>query len=119
MFKKLCKLEPELERLHRLAGMIRDDGNGKYFCANEVWYSLFKPKLYELVGWGREEAKQRRKREREYFVKESPGLAKCFVALPEEPPPAGIEILDSCEAYDCAYQTIYDQLPNCRDCGCM
>ncbi len=118
-FNQLCELEPELKRLHHLAGMIRDDENGKYFCANDVWYSLFKPKLYNLVGWGREHSKQQRKRERERFEIENPELSKCFIQGPEMPKPEGIEILDTCEAYDCAYHTIYDQLPNCRNCGCM
>ena len=115
-FAELCRLEPELERLHRLASMMKDDGTGAYFCANEIWYSLFKPKLYDLVGWGRKDALEREKQEAEDFKKDFPGV---LIALPEGPPPVGIEIFDTCEAYDCAYQTIYDQLPNCRNCACL
>lgn len=31
----------------------------------------------------------------------------------------GHSLLGTMAAYDLAYQTIYDELPDCRDCGCF
>ncbi len=117
-FDHLCELEPGLQDLHTIARMIKDDGNGKSFCSNFIWYRLLKPRMYDLVGWGRRFAKERAQRESEHFDKENPEMAKMFIKL-DIPEPEGIELLDGCEAYSLAYNTIYEQLPNCRDCWCM
>jgi hypothetical protein len=45
----LTELEPDLDRLYQEAKAIRPQG--RYFCANQVWYKQFKPALIHLVGW--------------------------------------------------------------------
>jgi hypothetical protein len=49
MFNRLVQLEPRLQLLLQEAESVVDDG-GKSFCANQVWYSRFKPRLRQLVG---------------------------------------------------------------------
>lgn len=117
-FDQLSELEPRLGDLHKMAGVIKDDGNGKGFCANFLWYRLLKRQMYDLVGWGRKEARERAQREREHFDRENPEMAKMFIRL-DIPEPEGIEVLDTSEAYSLAYHSIYDQLPDCRNCACM
>lgn len=60
------------------------DGRAEHFCANNVWYEHFKPRLFPLVGW------------------------EC--RNPE---------IRTQEAWDLAYETIYEALPPCRDCLCL
>lgn len=76
-------LEPSLADLFAEATQTEDDG--EYFCANMVWYRTMKPRLCDLVGWGRKR---------------------------------GPYSLTTSDAYDLAYDKIYDQLPNCRGCWC-
>jgi hypothetical protein len=46
----LVERQPLLAELaHRCASA--DSGMNEHFCANELWYNQFKPKLLELVGW--------------------------------------------------------------------
>ncbi len=88
-FKEICEAEPGIDALHRIAQMIGSRGGS--FCANDVWYYLFKPKLIELVGY-----------ERDTHARLSTD-----------------ERLFSDVAYDTAYQKIYDCLPSCEECGCL
>lgn len=53
-FEMIARAEPEIARLYRIAGTIKDDGASKFFCANEVWYHMLKPRLIRVVGWERE-----------------------------------------------------------------
>lgn len=83
-WQALITTEPRLRDLYNEAKAIQDDSNRKVFCANDVWYTRFKPRLLQLVGW---EVKDPR--------------------------------LKTQEAYDTAYEKIYDALPNCRNCWCI
>ena len=76
----LAAASPGLRELYRDIKAVKDDGPS--FCANQVWYLRFKPRLIELVG---------------YWAN-------------------GPDILRTDEAYDVAYQTLYELLPDCRDC---
>ena len=80
-FESLCQVEPRLRQLATLIGEINDPGTTPFFCANEVWYRVWKPKVCRLVGWDRI---------------------------------TGPDSLKSEEAYDVAYETLYDLLPPCR-----
>ena len=84
-WEQIAKLEPELQELFNEAKAV-DPGDDEHFCANDIWYEVFKPQVSALVGW----------------MRENPPLE-----------------LQTGYAYDIAYQTIYDQLPSCRKCGCM
>ena len=88
-FDEVAKREPRLYGLYAQAKAWRvtvalskayDEMPKEGFCANQVWYDLFKPILVSLIGW-------------EYKGKD--------------------DVLKSREAYDVAYQTLYDTLPDC------
>src|SRR5215467_6291400 len=88
-WERLCELEPRLLALHRRAKAIKDDERKPWFCANDVWY-----------GRGSNEG-----------LKEE---LRNLVGWRRK----GHPILGSSEAYDVAYDTVYDVLPPCRNCGC-
>lgn len=52
-FQKICEDEPEILVLYHLAHEM--SANGPELNTDRVWYGLFKPRLYYLVGWGRRE----------------------------------------------------------------
>ncbi len=52
-WEDLARLEPELRRLEQDILSLRRRSRGwRTFCANDVWYDLFKPRLVYLAGWG-------------------------------------------------------------------
>lgn len=77
---------PELGRMRDEARVV-DDGD-PHFCANDVWYEHFKPRLLRLVG---------------------------FEALPAY----SADWMYGSKAYEVAYRTIYNELPDCRMCICI
>lgn len=78
----------------RLKDLFEEAGavrpNGPHFCANWVWVRRIKPKLLSLIGWNR--------------GYDDPGADR---------------LLTTSAAYDLAYDAIYNELPNCRNCGCL
>ncbi len=50
-WEELVRREPGLLTLLREAQSVRDDKRQPSFCANQVWFRRFKPRLMELVGW--------------------------------------------------------------------
>lgn len=106
---ELIEWEPHLRGLLRLAEMI-GDGGGSHFCANAVWYTLFKPRLFQLVGWERID-----RRGKVYS-----GAALLGEGEPElwDDWPEHEAELQSSAAYSVAYQAIYEPLPSCRNCSC-
>jgi len=54
VWRDAVAIEPRLSELFRQAKAIRDPG-GEGFCANEIWYEFFKPRLSLLVGWEAEQ----------------------------------------------------------------
>lgn len=57
-FRRLCELEPQLLVLRDEAASYREEKRDDEFCANAVWHGYYgevgiKPRLVELVGWGR------------------------------------------------------------------
>lgn len=89
-WKKLVELQPPLEGLLNAAKAIKDDKSKSYFCANEIWYEMgFKEVLRNLVG--------------------NEITTRIY----------GMEIIYTSEAYDLAYDKIYNTLPNCRNCICI
>jgi hypothetical protein len=97
-FNDLVTLEPRLAELLTEARAFKPRPK---FCANAVWYGYFgssglKDKLLGLVGWGRETP------------------LDGATDAPRE------ETLKSSEAYDVAYHTLYEALPDCRArCACQ
>lgn len=94
---QVVALEPRLQILFDQAASA---GFGREaFCASEAWFGVpgvsngLKQRVMGLVGWQR---------------KPMPGQVN-------------ETLLQSHMAYDAAYQSIYEQLPDCRnsDCGCM
>jgi hypothetical protein len=49
-FADLARLEPGLSDLERDVRRERRE-RGRPYCANRVWYGLYKPRLVWLVGW--------------------------------------------------------------------
>lgn len=87
---ELRRLEPRLFALLKEAKAT--DGSGERFCANAVWYGYPPyPGIKERVT----------------------RLVGWFRDGPEHP------VLSTAEAYDVAYERIYDALPECRDCCCL
>jgi hypothetical protein len=89
-FFRLTLLEPRLLDLYGEAAAVKDDQPGQWFCANEVFYGY-----HGLRG----------------FKHRICGL----VGWDAESNHPGIVCSD---AYDIAYETIYEALPDCRDCIC-
>ena len=98
-FEQMMDAEPRLKTLYRAAQMIgRKKVNG--FCANLIWYSLFKPQLVKVVGWKRPAPSEIALRKPVEFVHD-PGF------------------LGTSDAYATAYHEIYNALPDCApNCGC-
>jgi hypothetical protein len=91
-WEQLCKLEPELRTLYRRAKAIKDDGKAGWFCANRVWYG-------NAIEDGLKSTLLR--------------LVGHSAAKKEKHP-----LLATSQAYDLAYETIYEVLPGCRNCSC-
>ena len=88
-FEDLCRIEPRLATLYNEAKSIRDDKRKPSFCANRTWYAC---------GSLRERTTP---------------LVGCAVKRR-----GGDPRLATSRAYDTAYHTIYDALPDCRNCVC-
>lgn len=67
------------------------DGNKPNFCANAVWYGYHGHK----------------------------GIKSRLVRLVGWEAQKSDSVLHSCVAYDVAYETIYDALPDCKHGGCF
>ncbi|RJQ27696.1 hypothetical protein C4565_04925 [Candidatus Parcubacteria bacterium] len=119
-FDEICKAEPGIKELFHLAGMI-GKRRGKHFCANAIWYSLFKPMLYQLVGWGRTDERRRAEQKAkeigqegaEFLKTEEDGIRMVTTVGPGHKKFKDSR-LETSAAYDVAYHTIYEQLPNCK-----
>lgn len=86
----LVAAEPRLEQLLARARATRDDGSAPSFCANDVWYGH--------AG--------------------HPGLKPVLARLVGWNAVGG-DLIRSEKAYDVAYETVYDALPDCRACWCL
>jgi hypothetical protein len=93
-FDQLSALEPKIQSLRDRVANIKDDNRSPYFCANEHWYGYggkesIREEVYALVG---------------DHVVDDPNLD---------------QRLATSEAYDTVYRTLYDMLPDCRNCCCL
>jgi hypothetical protein len=90
----LTRLEPRLRKLLAEARAVRDDFTTAAFCGNAPWYGL--------DGWrGR-------------------GFKRRLALLVGWLRPDGHPVLSGSAAYDVAYRTVYEALPDCRGaCGCL
>lgn len=48
-WERIAQVCPELEQMRKEASAI--DGSHPHFCANDVWFEQFKPRLLRLVGF--------------------------------------------------------------------
>jgi hypothetical protein len=129
-FDDLVAIEPKLGEL--LADAKRYRG-GPEFCANAVWYGYdgdesMKNRLEFLVGWDRG---VERKPEpvgangigepiavRELVLRPLSEFKVKPRGIPAKTPNEAV--LKSSDAYDMAYQTLYDALPDCGErCECQ
>ena len=90
-FDEMLELEPRLKALQVAIRRVRDEG-GTYFCANERWY-----------GYGRTPPVLS-------FKTRMCKLVGWGAAVPA---------LRSDEAYAVAYEALYGELPDCRQCLCI
>jgi hypothetical protein len=89
-FRRLAALEPGLDRLLAEA-RSHNENRSPIFCANAVFYG---------------------------YPGHRPGIKQRLSALVGWGR-KGDPVLGTCEAYDVAYETIYEALPNCRGrCRC-
>jgi hypothetical protein len=86
----LVAAEPRLGHLLREIRAVR--ATGDRFCANRVWYGYANPRR---------------------------GFKARMCALVGWDREHGPSELRTHRAYDVAYQTLYDALPDCRRCGCL
>lgn len=119
-FKAICEAESGIEELYNLAKMI-GRRRSKTFCANAIWYDLFKPKMVELVGHGRqakrleiEKKAKKLKQEGKEFI-ESKEMGFTFFEMGPGDPcfNDNLRWLETSEAYNLAYENIYNALPDC------
>ncbi len=89
-WQDLVEREPRLADLRIAAERIRPAADAP-FCANEHWY-----------GYGGHL-----------------GLKPRLIRLVGWGAQSHDPVLRSCDAYDLAYETLYDLLPDCRGCGCV
>jgi hypothetical protein len=88
-FARLVDVEPSLAVLWEEARNWHKKQDARYFCANAVFF-----------GWSNPGG---------CFKDRISRLVGWHASLPE---------LRTSEAYDIAYDTIYETLPNCRNCNC-
>jgi hypothetical protein len=87
----LVELEPRLPQLYHRAKAIKDHRRTKSFCANQVWYgTAYSGSLKDRL----------------------------CVLVGWERLGSGDPRLKTSEAYDLAYDKLYDVLPACRNCAC-
>jgi hypothetical protein len=87
----LVTIEPALAELYRELRRVQDDPNKPAFCANWVWY-----------GYG------------DRAVPSYKDRMMHLVGFTARQPQ-----LQTMQAYDVTYKTLYNQLPDCRNCNCM
>jgi hypothetical protein len=116
----LVQREPRLADLRRRVEQIIDDGRDESFCASLYWYGAayregFKGELIRLVGSCRGDDEE----DDDPDADAVDGLTFINAATVR---PRGLSdpVLGSSEAYDVAYHTLYDLLPDCRGrCRCV
>ena len=47
----LVTMEPQLKAMWEAIRLLRRPKRPASFCANHLWYDVFKPRLTQLVGW--------------------------------------------------------------------
>jgi hypothetical protein len=90
-FKDLVALEPRLQPLLDEARSYHENTPAD-FCGNAVWYG---------------------------YHDQARGLKERMSRLVGYAVPRSVGILSTEDAYDVAYETIYEALPYCRECGCF
>jgi hypothetical protein len=92
-WKELVKIEPELLELAKEAQAYKEESKGKdYVCANDRWY-----------GYGKWRDKSIRLRLIQLVGWTRKDDARLYTS----------------EAYDVAYQHVYNLLPDCKNCWCI
>jgi len=121
-FEEICDLEPAIRRAYRLAKMI-GRRRGQPFCANALWYDFFKPIVHHVVGYHRRpseigEIQDHLSLDELIHMDEAGELRE--PAFPEITIGTSQSLdsrLKTAMAYDLAYRTIYEALPDCNHDG--
>jgi len=115
-FEQLCEMEPELEKLYTLTKMFAGSTNPD-LDKNWLWYTIIKPGLYYLIGWGRLATPVPRKPEEIRFValndipdKKEPTTSKIIRQI-NPASQSKNKILWTSEAWEVAVETIMNQIP--------
>lgn len=108
-FEEICRKDSRIREIYRAVRMIQGGDN---FCANSVFFTLVKPLLRQFVGWGRMVNPDHDAAEiKMEGVDDEDNTPNMMI---HDPGPLGTS-----EAYDVAYQAIYNALPDCsNNCGC-
>jgi len=73
-WEEIIRIDHRLGMMYEMAkGMKRHEG----FCANKVWYTIYKPRLVQLVGWSA--AKEELRNSEAYDI----AYRKIYDALPD------------------------------------
>ena len=133
-FNEICDQIPTIRNAYRIAKMI-GHRRGVPFCANQIFYDLLKPMISFHIGLGREALREYAER---FPIKNIPEVFStgellkkleerarqpdrpyklCFEIASQDPGDYKNRWLESCEAYDLVYETIYEALPDCNHKG--
>src|SRR5262249_38657180 len=113
-----CREEPRLRALLDEARATAEEARkDKYFCANDVCARRLKPRLQRLVGWFRRGASNHALASNQADDHGAHNYSANNHCAHDHT--AHAHALASNQAYDIAYQPIYDAPPACRRCGCM
>jgi hypothetical protein len=99
-FEDVCALEPRLAPLYEDATHVMDDGSKGSFCANRAWAGI------ELDPQGR-------------LLRSDGGLQSRLSDLVGRRRKDDAPWLASSFVFDICRRTIYEALPDCRNCSCL
>lgn len=103
LWKRLIELEPRLEQVYAAAASIKDNRGAPYFCANEAW-SVWLNRGSVWARWPNKHG---------ITLKQWPSMLVGWDRYDNDP------VLSTSKSYECAYQTVYEALPACCNCGCV
>ncbi|MBU1222301.1 MAG: hypothetical protein KKA22_03980 [Gammaproteobacteria bacterium] len=110
-WERLCELNPALVKLEADIKVVADADTGEgYFCANRHWYRTFKPRLWHEVGTFAGCVEEEKPVSDKW--PEPLDLTQPFI-FPERTWDVPPELLTH-EAWNVAYEHLYELLPDCR-----
>jgi hypothetical protein len=127
-WEQLAQMEPLLLEVEAQIQRVKDNPERRSFCANSAWLNgNFKDEVVRLVGWHRGTlgVDIRAGSPKESGVLTISDLEELFGGVDDlkeqrkqRETAAGFGVLWTDLAYDVAYEHLYEQLPECRNCLC-